>query len=435
VTHLALVGTILTTACSRTAWSPESIPPAETPAPAASVPDMFAPTPQPDRATQTRGSSTFADDVAFLSEHGEVITLAAPSGGVVALSAQYQGRVMTSAVSKDAPGLGYLNRAFIASGETGTQFDNYGGEDRFWLGPEGGQFALYFPPGKPQEFAHWQTPAGFQEGTWTVESRSATEVVFSRSMQVANYAGTTFDVGVERTVRLLDPSSVQQLLGEAPLELSGLDWVAYETVNAITNRGKRAWTRETGAPSIWILAMFNPSPDTWVMVPFDARGEGTIVNDQYFGAVPPERLKVLDQGVILFKCDGEHRSKIGVGPARVRPFAGSYSASARLLTLVHFDRPKDATAYANGMWDPKAAPFAGDVVNSYNDGPVEPGKPALGGFYELETSSPAAFLTPGATITHTHRTLHFVGNLEKLDPLARRALGVDLETAMTSVGE
>ena len=76
---------------------------------------------------------------------------------------------MTSAVEAGGASLGWINREFIAAGKTGTQFDNYGGEDRFWLGPEGGQFGLYFPPGKPFEFDAWQTPDALQEGAWDVK--------------------------------------------------------------------------------------------------------------------------------------------------------------------------------------------------------------------------------------------------------------------------
>ncbi len=62
---------------------------------------------------------------------------------------------MTSAVEGAGASLGFVNRAFIKSGKTATPFNNYGGEDRFWLGPEGGQFGLYFPPGKAFEFGNW----------------------------------------------------------------------------------------------------------------------------------------------------------------------------------------------------------------------------------------------------------------------------------------
>jgi hypothetical protein len=65
-------------------------------------------------------------------------------------------------------------------------------------------------------------------------------------------------------------------------------------------------------------------------------------------------------------------------------------------------------------------------VNSYNDGPVAPGEASLGGFYEMETSSPAAALPPGASLTHVHTTLHFVGDRSDLDAIAHKLLGVSL---------
>ena len=76
------------------------------------------------------------------------------------------------------------------------------------------------------------------------------------------------------------------------------------------------------------------------------------------------------------------------------------------------------------MWEKQKEPYGGDVVNSYNDGPVEPGKPSLGGFYELETSSPAAELAPGESLVHTHRTFHFVGERASLDAISDKVLGV-----------
>jgi hypothetical protein len=79
------------------------------------------------------------------------------------------------------------------------------------------------------------------------------------------------------------------------------------------------------------------------------------------------------------------------------------------------------------MWEIQRDPFAGDVVNSYSDGPPAPGAAQLGRFYELESSSPALALAPGATATHTHRTIHVQGAEPALDQLARAALGVGLD--------
>jgi hypothetical protein len=375
--------------------------------------------------------ATFDDDVAFLNGHGSVVVLASPDGGRVALSAKYQGRVMTSAVAHDAPSLGFVFRKFIEAGKTGTQFDNYGGEDRFWLGPEAGPFGLYFPPGKPFKIDHWQTPAALQEGEWAVASKSDAHVTFRRDMKVANYAGATFELAVERTVRLLASADAQRVLG---VEAGAWPkrWIGFEVTNKVTNIGKRAWTKDKGLLSIWILGMYNPAGDMTVIVPFDKSAKGDLVNDRYFGKVPADRLAVRDDH-LLFKCDGQHRSKIGLGPARARSVLGSYSASRALLTIVHYDKPAPragapggVNAYVNSMWEAQADPFAGDVVNSYNDGPTEPGKPSLGGFYELETSSPALALAPGASAIHTQRTLHFAGSPADLEPLARKALGVGL---------
>jgi len=381
---------------------------------------MAAPAPLPP------GARSIDDDLAFLRAHAPVEVLEAPGGGRVVLSARWQGRVMTSAVEPHGASLGFVHRAFIEASKTGTQFDNYGGEDRFWLGPEGGQFGLYFPPGAPFEIASWQVPHEMQEGEWAITARDAAHVTFTRRLHVTSWSGTAMDVAVERTVRVLGAGDVGARFGVAPSDRT--HWVAFESDNRITNAGATAWTRATGLPSIWILGMYSPAPDAHVVVPFDSVGVGPIVNDAYFGKVPADRLVVHgDEGWLSLRADGNYRSKIGLGPSRARDVAGSYSAGARLLTLVHYKNPTSAPdGYVNSLWAKQADPFGGDVVNAYNDGPTEPGKPSLGGFYELETSSPAAALAPGQSIEHVHTTLHVTGDPGALDALARRVLGVPL---------
>jgi hypothetical protein len=172
--------------------------------------------------------------------------------------------------------------------------------------------------------------------------------------------------------------------------------------------------------------MFAPVAGTRVIVPFDPKGTGEIVNDRYFGKVPADRLQIDGHGYLLFKCDGQYRSKIGLGPARAKNALGSYSEPAELLTLVLYTRPEGAKRYVNSMWELQKDPYAGDVVNSYNDGPPAPGKPALGGFYEIESSSPALALAPNESATHVQQTFHFTGPREALDLIARKVLGVGL---------
>ncbi len=128
--------------------------------------------------------------------------------------------------------------------------------------------------------------------------------------------------------------------------------------------------------------------------------------------------------MIYFRGDGQYRSKIGLPPSRAVPLAGSYDAAGQVLTLVQYTRPADAANYVNSMWQIQREPYKGDVINSYNDGPPAPGKPPLGPFYELETSSPALSLAPGEHYTHVHRTFHIVGPDVEIDRIAKATLKV-----------
>lgn len=371
----------------------------------------------------------FKDDLAFLREKTKVIVLKAADGQAqVAVNPDLQGRVMTStAAGPDGPSFGWIGRDAIASGVNNPHMNAFGGEDRFWLGPEGGQFSIFFKAGEPFDLEHWFTPPPVNEGAFDVASQEADRVHFRKVLRLVNYSGTAFDLEVNREVRLLGAGDAAALGVPAP---AGVRMVAYATDNNITNLGAAAWTKDTGLLSIWILGMFNPSPATTIVIPFKAGSEaelGPVVNDAYFGKVPADRLVVkANEGVLFFRGDGQHRSKIGISPKRVKPFAGSYDAANQVLTLVHLTVPEGATDYVNSMWEIQKEPFAGDVVNSYNDGPVAPGAKSLGGFFELETSSPAAALGPGGTMTHVHTTIHFQGPEKALDEIAQKTLGVGI---------
>ncbi len=373
-------------------------------------------------------SGPFADDLAFLKQHTEVVVLSDATGAQVAVAPAFQGRVMTSTTGGErAPSFGWIGRAAVASGRKQPHMNVFGGEDRFWLGPEGGQYALYFRPGDPFDFDHWQVPEAFDWGAWDVASRSAAEIRFRKRMALVNYSRARFDIDVDRTVRLLTAAEVSARLGVAPG--GAVRTVAFESVNVVTNAGTAPWTRESGLVSIWILGQFIPSPETTVAIPFapgPASSLGPIVNDAYFGKVPSDRLKIAD-GVVLFKADGRHRSKIGLPAPRALSIAGSYDAAGRVLTLVQYTRPAGAREYVNSMWEIQKEPYKGDVLNSYNDGPPAPGKPPLGPFYELETSSPALALAPRERYTHVHRTFHVTGPEADLDRVARATLKVGLD--------
>jgi len=371
---------------------------------------------------------TFGDDVTFLKKYADVVLLSNGSGnGQVAVLPGMQGRVMTSSAEGTAGlSFGWINRELVASGQIAEHINVYGGEDRFWIGPEGGQYSVFFKEGVPFDLEHWFTPASIDTEPFELVSKSENRAVLKKDMQLENYSRTVFNLRVDREVRVLEAYEAGNLLGVSPGQTVRM--VAFESINKMTNTGATAWEKESGLLSIWILGMLNPSPATTIVVPFNAGTEdelGPIVNDAYFGKVPADRLVVKDD-VLFFSGDGQYRSKIGLSPQRAKPTLGSYDAVNKVLTIVQYNKPADAVDYVNSMWELQGEPYKGDVVNSYNDGPPEPGAKPLGPFYELETSSPAAALKPGETITHIHRTFHLQGAEADLDAVAKATLGVTI---------
>ncbi|HVE41601.1 MAG TPA: DUF6786 family protein [Planctomycetota bacterium] len=382
-------------------------------------------------------SSTYIDDYRFLHKHTETIELMPErtSDARILVCPQLQGRVMTSTATwQGGLSFGWINRELIASGERRRHINAYGGEDRFWLGPEGGQFSIFFGKGDPQDLARWQTPAAIDTEPFDVAKQELESVHLRKKMKLANASGTAFELDLQREIRVLVKNDPGRLLGIQPGY--GVRWVAYQSRNKVTNVGDKEWKKDGGLLSVWILGMFNPSPGTTVVLPYKQGPEdklGPIVNDAYFGKVPGDRLRI-EPGVVYFKGDGQRRSKIGLSPRRSLGVLGSYDAENESLTIVQFHQPKGAVDYVNSMWEIQKEPFAGDAANSYNDGPASPGAAPLGPFYELESSSPALSLKPGLSYTHVHSTFHFQGPLEELDKIAVHVLGVNLAMITRAFG-
>jgi hypothetical protein len=372
---------------------------------------------------------TFGYDLDFLKQHHKDLLLLRDDSNkaqLIVLPA-YQGRVMTSTAAGDeGSSFGWINYDLIASGKKVEHIHAFGGEERFWLGPEGGQFSIYFKKGTEFTYDNWLVPKEIDTEPFTLVSSSSNEARFEKEMHLENYSGTKFDLLVNRNVRMLDRARTDSLLDlQVP---DGVEVVAFETENKLTNKGTSAWTKKTGMLSVWILSMMNASEQTTVAAPYKKGDEGKlgkIVTDDYFGKVPSDRLKVSD-GLILFKADGKYRSKIGISPERALPLVASYDAINSVLTIATFSLPEKHPGYVNSLWQIQKEPFKGDAVNSYNDGPVNGTQ--MGQLYEIESSSPAAGLGPGETLTHNHRTMHLKGSKADLNVIALKVLGFSLDS-------
>jgi hypothetical protein len=367
---------------------------------------------------------TFGYDLDFLRRKDDsLIVLTDERGeGQVAVSAKYQGKVFTStAEGRTGRSFGWINYdAFDA--EPDPHMNAYGGENRLWLGPEGGKFSLFFKPGTEMVFDNWVTPPAIDTERWQVLSNSNNKVSLQKETAITNFMGTPLQVKINRDIQVLSLAEIGRMLG---LEMSdSVKVVGFRTDNAITNTGNQEWTKQTGAPCIWILDMFNPSPGTVIVLPYHEQATGKVATTDYFGEIAPDRISYKD-GILLFKADGKSRGKLGIPPERARPVAGSYDPANQVLTLTTFDVDNKAI-YLNQEWTTEKDPLKGDAVNAYNDGPLEDGS-QMGPFYEIESVSPAAFLKPGQRLTHQHNVFHFTGDKAALSKISEKVFGVSLE--------
>lgn len=366
---------------------------------------------------------TFGYDAEFLRKMDSVIFLKSDDGqSQIIVSAKYQGKVFTStAAGEDGKSLGWINyKAF--KNELDPHMNGYGGEDRLWLGPEGGRYSLFFKKGDKMTFENWHTPSAFDSESWFLKSSSDKKVLLEKKMRLHNYIGTTLDINIQRTINILEKQAIQDLLG---VELNeGVKSVAFSTVNTLENVGNTEWTTETGAPCLWNLDMFSPSEKTIIIIPYVENIGGKVATSDYFGQIPSNRL-TYSKGILYFKADGKSRGKLGLPPKRSKNIAGSFDAENNILTITKFDVDRNGI-YLNQEWNTTKNPLIGDAVNAYNDGPLEDGN-QMGPFYEIESVSPAAFLKPGKKLTHKHSVAHFTGNQQQLDKLSQELLGVTLK--------
>lgn len=367
---------------------------------------------------------TFGYDLDFIRQKDSVIVLNNNEGtGLVMVSAKYQAKVFTSSADGiSGKSFGWINYKAFEAKEPDPHMNAYGGEDRLWLGPEGGKFSLFFKPGTKMEFDNWHTPPAIDNESWKLVSKSDKKASLSKLTKMTNYAGTELTIGLERSIEVLEKDSIVKLLG---IELDNkVKAVAFHTTNTIINNGSKAWDRQTGAPCLWNLDMFAPSANTVIVVPYKENTTGKVATTDYFGQIPPDRVKYTN-GTLFFKADGKSRGKLGMPPNRAKTMAGSYDVENNVLTVTLFDVKPNAT-YLNQEWKTDKDPFSGDAVNAYNDGPLAD-KTQMGPFYEIESVSPAAFLKPGAKLSHSNCVFHFTGDKAALNEIALKTLEMSLQ--------
>lgn len=360
-------------------------------------------------------SPSFLDDANFLSEHADGQLVISGTGGYV-FTPSLQGRVMISAVDLSEPSQGFLNYDVVKSPPEETPFTNYGGEDRFWIGPEGSANSFYFDPGDEMDLDHWRLPAELDSGAFHATTSASR---MERRMTLSNRNGQTFHLRIERSIETPTQAEVEELVGALP---KNAKWTAFRSVNTVYNDGNEAWTQETGLPCIWTLGMFKPAPNSLAVLPFRTDStdpdQGPPVRTEYFGELDDDRFRI-ENGFALFRIDAKYKSKVGIYRNRAKNVMAAFNPDTRVLTVVQFSAVVPKAPYVNERWVTDVDPYYGDVINSYNhDGPEQ--------FFELESSSPGLELEPGKKHTHVSTTCHFRFETDaQLADAVWQALGLD----------
>ncbi|MDX2194824.1 MAG: DUF6786 family protein [Cytophagales bacterium] len=358
----------------------------------------------------------FGKTVTAIKKYQTVTILkSADSTQQVAICAHLQARVMTSTLNgSEGNSLGWVNLKHIASRTLTPHINLWGGEERIWFGPEGGQYALYFKKGDKFEYKYWQVPSAIDTEPFTLIKATNSKAHFIKDIKLKNYTGYEFSFRAERLINLITESELKRIL---PNISNNIRWVGYESRNIVRNTGSKAWSQDKGLISIWIMGMY-PAHNQVVAI-FPTTMPKPTPNIDYFQPLDTTRLKLRDS-TLFFKTDGKYRSKIGLDYTSSKNVIGSYDAKYKLLTVIIYNLPAKPMPYVKSTWKYHEKPYEGDVTNSYNDGEAP--------MYELETSSPALQLKAGESYLHIQKTLHFQGSIQELDAICKKLLGVSIHT-------
>ena len=161
---------------------------------------------------------TFGYDLKFLEKFMDPVILKDNSGKAMLIaSSEWQGRVITStAGGNEGTSYGWINYNLVESRKLQEHMNAFGGEDRVWLGPEGGQFSFYFKKGSSFDFENWFVPKEIDTEPFNLVKSGTDYAQFEREMQLTNYSGYRFYLKLARNIKLLDRDQARKDLGIRP---------------------------------------------------------------------------------------------------------------------------------------------------------------------------------------------------------------------------
>lgn len=369
---------------------------------------------------------SFGQDLSFFSKYKVDTIILGEGNSLVCVSPEWQGRVMTSTFGGvEGSSIGWINRPLIAFKKDDLQISQVGGEDRFWIGPQAGDFSIFAQTSNLYSNDVRGAPEALSVDPWTLVSKSTTRARFEKTAKFENAMGKVLSVKAEREVSLLNRTNVSEILGiEIPESVS---MVAYQSFNKLTNTGDIQWSEKIGMLNISVQSCFNANRSVNVFVPYE-RGElaklGNIVSDDFYDSSTEGRLYI-EESFIRFKTDGKSLSAIGVSQERSQGIVLSYDMHNNILTVVIYIRPSEKMRYLPSSWR-RSIEANGDAISVFNNGARSQGSFGADAFYEISTHSPALNLAPGKSQFHIQRTFHFSGSEYELGIMAYKLGGITM---------
>lgn len=358
---------------------------------------------------QSPSKASYHSLLTIIKASTDVIELTSNKGqSRLIISPYHQGKVIAS--THQGLNGGYNGWINISKLEENT---GIGGEERLWIGPLGGQFSFYYQQIEPISDDNWEVPEPIDTESYQILETGEDFVRMHKTMQLTNFAGTSFNLEIDRTIKLLNKKNIQEHLNI--LIDDNTNFVAFQTENSLTNKDTIAWKKETGLVGLWSAGMYQGTDDTVVIIPLKSEAKLKDIY-QYMGTLDSTKLQ-LKNNILLYKGDGKYRSKIGVPPQLAPDIYGCYSKSKNRLTIVQYKKEKDSL-YSNSFVSVQDEPYKGEAIPIYNNS---------ADFFELESNAPLKVLQPNETTSHWHRVYHFSHDNVALNKISLKLLGVELK--------
>ncbi len=321
-----------------------------------------------------------------------------------------------------------IRKGFTKS-QPGGQWAVFGGEERVWLAPEHGKYGFFSPPGKPQTAENYTVPEPMNSTRFQPIDVAADgkRVSFAADMSLVNCAGTPIDVKITREVAVAEYCPYTQGVSDQ------VEFVGFASTTYVQNTGRKPWSKETGAVSIWTLGQFTAREHSVVIMPYRAGSVedlGPPVSTEYFrietidGKPTDTKYWSVRDDVVLLKASGVVSTKLELMARRSLGRIASIDLKRHSMCILEFDSYPELEYVASYPLPYAGDAYRGGAASSY----VLSDQWGIAPFYELECCSPALFLQPGEKHGHRTRTYRLRGNKEALFKICKRHFHVDANT-------